>query len=102
MNESMIERVARAHYARTIEIVAITHPGAPFFAWDRLPEEQRRLSVAGARAAIEAMREPTWAIIRAADRHNANQSIEDFRDQWSDMIDAALAEHQASPKDKTP
>lgn len=55
----MIERMARAHYSRTIEIVAVTRPGAPFIAWEELPEEQRRICLAGTRASIEVLREPT-------------------------------------------
>jgi hypothetical protein len=54
MSDERVERAAKAHYAKTIEIVAITRPGAPFLRWDELPEEQRRISIAGARAALAA------------------------------------------------
>ncbi len=60
---TMIESVARAAYAKTIEIVTITRPGAPFMAWDELPEEQRRLSMAGARAGMEALMNPSARMI---------------------------------------
>lgn len=55
-SDELVETVAKAHYDKTIGIVAITRPGAPFLPWGELPEEQRRISMAGARAAIEAYR----------------------------------------------
>lgn len=83
----MIERVARAHYSRTVEIVAITRPGAPFMPWDELPEEQRRICLAGARAAIEAMR--VEEVVYWVDGR-PNASPQDIH--WNQRIDAALKE----------
>lgn len=52
--EAEVEGVAKAYYAKTIEIVAILRPGAPFMSWEELPEEQRRIALAGGRAALSA------------------------------------------------
>ncbi len=55
----VVEAVALAHYSKTIEVVTVIRPGAPFIPWRDLPDEQRRLSLAGARAAIEAYHKAT-------------------------------------------
>lgn len=71
--ETMIERVARANHA------------TEFASGGATPEEL-------ARAAIEAMREPTAAMIKAAAEYAL---AEDAAGVWIAMIDAAL-------KEKTP
>jgi hypothetical protein len=88
MNENMVERVARAlaaeHYAELFK-----SPRGGFEVRQNVDANWPLFSIL-AQIAIDAMREPTPAIIRAADRHYANQTTEEFREQWSDMIDAAL------------
>lgn len=71
-SDEVIEAVAEAHYGKTTEIVSITRPGAPFMKWEDLPEEQRRLSMAGARTAIEAY----LFITRRAEQDDGWQPIE--------------------------
>lgn len=56
------------------------------------PEEARKYYIAVARTAIEAMREPTDAMLEATwAKLHANISDADF---WSAMIDAALSEQK--------
>lgn len=85
MVEIMIERVARA--------IAVSHYP------DKEADVMWRHMVPDARAAIEAMREPTMFMLRSAD--NAIISDEMFESgpfeidklTWETMIDAALNEH---------
>lgn len=83
----MVERVARAIVTRMGQ-----DPDAPFRdnagkAMD-FPEWHRW--EAEARAAIGAMREPTTAMLDAADRDSENGSYEYSYGTWYAMIDAAL------------
>ena len=83
----MIERVARAFYE--------SHPwgdedGAGVHSWESLPEDWRAVFMGGARAAIEAWREPTMEMWTHAMPHvDSLSSIAAF---WQAMIDAALKE----------
>ena len=88
----MVERVARAMY--------VSFKGLPQaqYSWedlahnanDPLVQNYRRM----ARAAIEAMREPTMKMLMAAHRidsgNNALIEIDDLRDAWRRMSDEAL------------
>ncbi len=104
MNE-MIERVARAHYTRLIEWAAEHVAGAPFKTWDELPQEQREGQLASCRAAIEAMREPTEAMVTAAENADDPGSsiycdpfVACAHDEaWRLMIDVILAEGERTP-----
>lgn len=91
MSENMVERVARAIQATR----------GPRENRDRAPPATRQLWLSDARAAIEAMREPTTAMIAAADAltvvgaldyHTAIDVPADHDEAWRAMIDAALAE----------
>lgn len=84
MTDNMIERVARAIWN--------TKPGAKIHPWERLGTV-RNDYLAEARAAIEAMRTPTEAMVRAG-----SEEFDPFvygnteTDCWHAMIDAALKE----------
>jgi hypothetical protein len=71
----MVERVARAMFIAEQ-------------AWRRTPVPGTVLNVVMARAALEAMREPTEGMINAADPHGIIMA--DFQTAWRDMIDEAL------------
>ncbi|RUM99052.1 hypothetical protein EET67_05300 [Pseudaminobacter arsenicus] len=93
MAESMIEKVARA-------ICASDFLGDNDV-WAKLSPAMQGNYCDNARAAIEAMREPTMFMLRSAD--NAIISDERFESgpfesdkfTWETMIDAALAEQQS-------
>jgi hypothetical protein len=95
MTNSMIERVARALYERA------RNPAAPAEGGYVSNDEPPYTTLDGkwnlsdmARAAIEAMREPTEAMVTAGG-HAALDSVSqraDARDAWEAMIDAALKE----------
>lgn len=82
----MVERVAKAlhkaHYERG--------RGLPP-SWDAIDRFEREMWLFSARAAIEAMREPTRDMISAANRNNHPRDI----DTWQTMIDAALGKVNA-------
>jgi len=89
---SMVERVARALHARK------------YGEWYEGPctvTDSQRECLADARAAIEAMREPTEAMYRAAYKEQDDSAIHNygaaptFDDYWSTAIDAALNEQVA-------
>lgn len=75
MAESMVEKAAKAAYLKMTEIAAKTRPGAPFMAWEELPDEQWMIAMVSQRAAIEAMRDASELAV------------------WQNMIDAALSDH---------
>lgn len=78
MAESMVERVARALHARK------------YGEWYDGPctmTDSQRECLASARAAIEAMREPTRDMIARGSWHRDNERL-----FWQAMIDAALNE----------
>ncbi len=76
---SMIERVAEALAE------------ADLFKWNTFDEIERQAYLGQARAAIEAMREPTPEIYQAINNHNAEQWF-DPEDLWKSAINAALEE----------
>lgn len=82
---TMVERAARAIHSEA----------APHFAWERLSEYSRGRVTVIARAAIEAMREPTREMHDAAVLTfvRENGGIEHAPVMtWKAMIDAALSE----------
>lgn len=91
MAESMIERVARAlHDAWLSEAATIQdmHANGPFPPWEEKSAETKARFYISARAAIEAMREPTEEMKDAGWFFAGSESGECF----SAMIDAALKE----------
>lgn len=80
----MIEKVARATYNKFMEGVEDLEPS-----WDELPEDHQFRLKEAAKAAIEAMREPTEEMIEPFKSTASNEYILRC---WSDMIDAALKE----------
>lgn len=87
----MIERVARAMWPEiSADLWADEVTVAPD--WDRAVADGYaavELARRCARAAIEALREPTWAMTQANGSRNALSRV-----QWENMIAAALAEDQ--------
>lgn len=82
MNE-MVERVARALHQHIA-------PEAP---WESLNPTHRDVACRVARAAIEAMREPTVAMVETGDNHtNCGGSCSNRAGKvaWYSMIDAVL------------
>jgi hypothetical protein len=79
---SMIEKVARAIYAAT----AGAWCGET---WEETGQGQRDNAMAEARAAIEAMREPTPEMIEAGAVHGT----------WSDRCDAFEGAHEEAAKE---
>jgi hypothetical protein len=81
--QSMVERVAKA-------ILADKHPDLP---WEIASELCRNDFLGHARAAIEALREPTEAMREAvSDPAHQMFSHGHIIDVWNHMIDAALKE----------
>jgi hypothetical protein len=80
----MVERVARAMAADYNIRHDCQHGFDDVFFLDAVRDEWR----AAARAAISAMREPTEAMVRAANRNNHPRDEE----TWRTMVDAALEE----------
>ncbi|WAJ27122.1 hypothetical protein [Antarcticirhabdus aurantiaca] len=93
---TMVEQAAKAIYSAWAAENEVTHT------WDELTEavavspadaaptlhRMHRLAFAEARAALEAVREPTDFVLAAAHRNNHPRDIE----TWQTMIDAALSE----------
>lgn len=103
MSESMIERVARAICKETnIAMEGVTEtvfdcPDAVYMRWVRGeghhdPIPRWTLYIPQARAAIEAMREPTNKMYDAAHDGAAPGDPNTFGEMWSNAIDAALKE----------
>lgn len=84
----MIERVAKAKWARRQEVAAWA--GVELANWDDELEALREEVRAETRCGFEAMREPTPEINSAMRR-----AFERQEDIWSAGIDAALAGHAA-------
>ena len=101
MSESMIESVARAMFERR-------RGNRAKIKWDETHPHTRKVWRENAALAIEAMREPTE--LMSNEGWDAAQpmvvsygfAIGGAEMVWNAMIDAALAAHQASPKDNTP
>lgn len=89
---SMVERVARAIALDDSEGYDI---------WADTSQDVRSIYLTNARAAIEAMREPTEFMYRAAYKEQDDSAIHNygasptFDDYWSTAIDAALNEQVA-------
>jgi hypothetical protein len=102
----MVERVARA-----------IHKVAGYTDWDKLPDDNSAYGIgkierlAEARAAIEAMREPTEAMVAAADRvrpdfdgcdmaywYGGDADPTGWAGVFGEMIDAALGEQDENGK----
>ncbi len=85
MNISMIERVARAMWDANLK------SGSSEFCspWESETEALRADWRSFARAAIEAMREPTGAMVDAG--YAASAEAEDIGTTWPAMIDEALS-----------
>lgn len=85
----MLERVARAMYDSSKFVRPWDHP--------KTQAIHREYSLRHARAALEALREPTDEILLAGVRElslcNAQQSVsvDDMRDAWRKGIDSALS-----------
>lgn len=97
MSDSLIERVARAMHAKWFEI----RPGDfGQAAWEEMPESWRHETMEFARAAIEAMREPTEAMLNAKYGPENYERVSGWLDSldaetvWQAMIDVALEEQK--------
>ena len=93
MSQTMVEKVARALTARCGVDPDDTNGGA----WDGGSYNRGKPAWTAwsddARAAIEAMREPSEGMIKAADEDTPDVLTPfDARDIWTAMIDAALSE----------
>lgn len=90
---TMIEKVARAINPRAFEILdANFNPKSRFEADFHLHAERTaKAARAKARAAIEAMREPTDAM-SAEGRRQHSMELSSSYQTWQNMIDAALTE----------
>jgi hypothetical protein len=75
---TMIERVAKALYGASAEF--------PDHTWEAADEDTRVYWSARARAAIEAMREPTLEMFEAGRPY----MVDGPHEVWREMIDAAL------------
>lgn len=85
MSDDMVERVARA-LCREQHIQRYGSEMWREGELDQKVEGYWRHHIIGARAAIAAMREPTEAMIGAANRNNHPRDI----DTWKTMVDEAL------------
>lgn len=63
MTPEQIERIARAHYLKIIGIVAERRPGAPFYSWEQLPDEQRSMQIEAIRASLAELDSMGLAIV---------------------------------------
>jgi hypothetical protein len=81
-----VERVARAIYAENLF-------GMPNPDWDAWPmTEAKKACVRTARAAIEALREPSEKMVDAADVYGFGEGYLSPESTWERMISAALSE----------
>lgn len=101
MTESMIERVAKALYARRPNGHGITGGAWYVEPWEKIGDWAQGEHIAIARAAIATMREPTEEMEREAMALGTDYEIEPGvpvtwppagKTLWQAMIDAALAE----------
>lgn len=91
---TMLEKMARATYAKWIEDVRDLEP-----AWDALPESHRARMIDASRAALEAIREAGPMIVQVGMRANGfNWGVS--RTTFTAMIDAMLAETPTSGENK--
>lgn len=80
----MIERLARALHGCVMQQDADQAP------WEKLSQPVKQECLLMARAAIEAMREPTNAMIEAADGEYRDDDRRALVGEWQTMIDVAL------------
>ncbi len=99
----MVERVARALYAIRMELAEGAN--LPQYTWETERNPYREHCLREARAAIEAMREPTPEMVRTTVDFmftvslGGNYRWTDYaRDVHCCMIDAALTSHTDTPK----
>jgi hypothetical protein len=85
----MVEQSARKAFERMSLFLG------PPMAWEQQQEPIREMWRTIQREAIEAMREPTEAMLSAAIGTNTAIRSPMWRDGWRAMIDAALAESDA-------
>ena len=85
----MVERAARAHYAKMQHLDPIGDPD-----WDGLTDDERHVYTQAMRAAIAAMREPTEAMtangLRQYHRDIGKSDVDDLSNLYRAMIDAAM------------
>jgi len=68
MTDTMLEKMARAmHEWRWLPVDGAATPSIAMPSWSDLPQWQRDRRIGDARAALQAIREPTDAMINAAD-----------------------------------
>jgi hypothetical protein len=95
----LVVRVARA--MRALVLPAGTHLDQD---WKSIGDGARRMYCRDAKTAIEAMREPTQAMLRKADAVFDDRSYDrsdELREAWQAMIDAALTPSLTSNKGNT-
>lgn len=95
-NTEMIERVARAFEPTIWEIPHFLADGSAI--QKRYIDDRQKRSLEKARAAIQAMREPTEAMLEAghevvAGFYTRGYDCPAFEDSWRAAIDAILKEH---------
>lgn len=78
----MIEKVAR--------IIAVKSTNG--LSWDRIPDQFKNEFIEQARAAIEAMREPTKRMLEPVTNADGFFKLSDPKEAYQAMIDAALEE----------
>jgi hypothetical protein len=88
----MVERVARALFAKRMESAA-GYPKLQQYTWEEENQPYREFCLSEARAVIEAMREPTKEMDLAGVHAESFRSLGllKVRHIWKDMIDAALS-----------
>lgn len=88
----IVEKVARALAYRSLSLINMAHPTRSEEELARAVDAAWRLHADYARIAIEAMREPSEAMLEAADRHTAMMpdTKAEFATLYRHMIDAAL------------
>lgn len=89
----MVERVASAMQDRHNEWMRQNLPkGYVLLSFDELPDYSKEFRLAMARAALQAMREPTGVMTVAMMTQGSGAAIEDLDNAWRAAIDAAMEE----------
>lgn len=92
---TMVERVAKAIYETALERAPLLNPlgfTVDYPGWEDLEDPDRTSALGEARAAIEAMREPTEAMLGAFDRMTDDSGSVLVKTGYRAMISAALSE----------
>lgn len=100
---TLLERAARAMHDTTQRERRVRdpeHPSeppivqqSPFISWEMLPAEARAQYFDQVRAVLEAIREPSEGMLKAAeDVDFIGPGENDAAEEWKAMIDAALSE----------